>query len=181
MRFRSMILIYLKLPVPRFTEYDAHYFPAEDIAITRLSEPKNYAARSEPADSTVLCAELPCSIDDAWWSMTDDELGDVVEDALARARIPVPARRTAVLTRRLTHAYPIYLEGYERHFETLDAWASSLPDVLTYGRQGLFAHDNTHHALAMAYAAADCLRDGSFDASRWAEYRHEFESHVVED
>ena len=33
-----------------------------------------------------------------------------------------------------------------------------------FGRQGLFAHDNTHHALAMAYAAVDCLReDGTFD------------------
>lgn len=181
MRFRSMILVYLKLPVSRFTEYDAHYLPAAEVAITRLSEPKNYAARSEPADSTVLCAELPCSTDDGWWSMTDDELGDVVEDALARAGIPVPAGRTAVLTRRLTHAYPIYLNGYEKHFETLDAWASSLPDMLTYGRQGLFAHDNTHHALAMAYAAADCLRDGAFEMSRWARYRRDFENHVVED
>ena len=56
-----------------------------------------------------------------------------------------------------------------------------MPRLLSYGRQGLFAHDNTHHALAMAYAAADCLRDGDFDRARWREYRAAFETHVVED
>lgn len=181
MRFRSMILVYLKLPVARFTEFDAHYFPGSDIAVTRLSEPKNYANRTEPSDSTVLCAELPCSPEDPWWTMCDEELGGVVADALERAGIPLPASATAVLTRRLTHAYPIYLRGYDEHFEILDDWVSGLPGLLSYGRQGLFAHDNTHHALAMAYAAADCFDDGGFDALKWGRYRKEFEKHVVED
>ena len=181
MRFRSMILVYLQLPVDRFTEYDAHYFPSADIVITRLSEPKNYAALAEPRGSTTICAELPCSVDDPWWSMSDDELGDIVADALARAEIPLPAAPVAVLTRRLTHAYPIYLSGYEKHFGTLDAWASSLHGLVSYGRQGLFAHDNTHHALAMAYGAADCLQNGRWNAAKWMRYRKEFEGHVVED
>jgi hypothetical protein len=63
----------------------------------------------------------------------------------------------------------------------LDAWVESVPRLLSYGRQGLFAHDNTHHALAMAYAAADCLVGGSFQRERWAEHRRVFETHVVED
>ena len=181
MRFRSMILVYLHLPVDRFTEFDAHYFPGADIPITRLSETKVYAARTEPRGTTVICAELPCSQADPWWSMSDQELGTVVADALAHAGVPLPAAFTDVLTRRLTHAYPIYLRGYETAFETVDGWASTLPRLLSYGRQGLFAHDNTHHALAMAYAAADCLHDGSFDELEWGAYRREFESHVVED
>jgi hypothetical protein len=45
----------------------------------------------------------------------------------------------------------------------------------------LFAHDNTHHALAMAYAAAECLGPDGFDASAWAAHRRVFETHVVED
>jgi protoporphyrinogen oxidase len=61
LEYRAMLLIYLQLDSHRFTEYDAHYFPGEDIAITRLSEPKNYAALDEPRGRTVLCAELPCS------------------------------------------------------------------------------------------------------------------------
>ena len=56
------------------------------------------------------------------------------------------------------------------------------PTFVGSSRQGLFAHDNTHHTLEMAYAAADCLsKDGSFDRASWARHRQEFETHVVED
>jgi hypothetical protein len=64
----------------------------------------------------------------------------------------------------------------------LDDWAAAQPRLLTFGRLGLFVHDNTHHALAMAWAAADALRpDGSFDHAAWAVARGRFARHVVED
>lgn len=181
LRYRGMILVYLELPVRQFTEFDAHYFPGADVRITRLSEPKNYAARSEPGDRTILCAELPSSPDDPWWNDDDAALAQLVMDDLARSGIPVPALPVSVHVRRLRQAYPIYLQGYEHPFGVLDRWAEGLPRFLSYGRQGLFAHDNTHHALAMAYAAAECLGTAGFDAERWAGYRREFERHVVED
>ena len=85
-KYRAMILVYLVLETSQFTEYDAHYFPGSDIAITRLSEPKNYSASKDPLDRTVLCAELPCLVDGEEWQMTDEELGSLVFDALERAR-----------------------------------------------------------------------------------------------
>ena len=68
------------------------------------------------------------------------------------------------------------------HLAGLDAWADALPRVTTFGRLGLFAHDNTHHALAMAYDAVAALRpDGSLDAAAWSAARSRFARHVVED
>jgi protoporphyrinogen oxidase len=179
--YRAMILVYLSLPVNQFTEYDAHYFPSADLRITRLSEPKNYSALSTPAGRTVLCAELPASPDDEHWKMSDAELGGVVAADLARAGIPLPVAPDTVLVRRLRQAYPIYSIGYEGPFGVLDRWADSLPRALSFGRQGLFAHDNTHHALAMGYAAAGCLGAAGFDHDAWMEHRKVFETHVVED
>ncbi|MDZ4863061.1 MAG: FAD-dependent oxidoreductase [Gemmatimonadota bacterium] len=179
--YRAMILIYLQLDVAQFTEFDAHYFPAANLRITRLSEPKNYSVTGQPAGTTVLCAELPCDPTDAVWSMSDVELGALVTEDLKNAGVPLPRAAVAVLARRLKQAYPIYTPGYERPFAELDAWSGTLPRLLTYGRQGLFAHDNTHHALAMAYRAVDCLHDGRFDAVAWKGHRAEFETHVVED
>ena len=141
--YRAMLLVYLELPVDQFTEYDAHYFPAADVTITRLSEPKDYAALAEPRGSTTLCAELPCSVDDPAWQLDDAALGRQVAADLARAGLPLPAAPVAVRTRRLKQAYPIYTRGYEGPFATLDHWVESLPRLLSYGRQGLFAHDNT--------------------------------------
>jgi protoporphyrinogen oxidase len=167
--------------VPQFTEYEAHYFPGPETRIARLSEPKNYSAASEPRDSTVLCAELPCAIDDEHWKMGDEELGRLVVDDLAAAGLALSKPPLKVFTRRLGQAYPIYLNGFEAPFATLDRWVDSLSNVLSYGLQGLFAHDHTHHALFMAYCAVDCLRDGHFDRDRWHELRKVFATHVVED
>jgi protoporphyrinogen oxidase len=179
--YRSMILVYLTLDTAQFTEYDAHYFPGADIRITRLSEPKNYADRQDPPDRTTLCAELPCSPGDDVWAMSDAELGRLVAADLERAGIPVRATIREVNARRLRHAYPIYRHGYQQPIETLDRWIDGLPGFLSYGRQGLFAHDNTHHALYMAYAAVDCLNNGEFDRQKWGRYREIFATHVVED
>lgn len=179
--YRAMVLVYLELDVEQFSEYDAHYFPGADLVMTRMSEPKNYAVRKEPKGKTVLCAEVPCDVGDRLWTMDDAGLGRLVAEDLRTTGLPLARPPIAVTTRRLPQAYPIYLTGYERHFETLDRWAQSLPQFLSFGRQGLFAHDNTHHALAMAYGAVDCLKNGAFDRSLWSDYRTEFAKHVVED
>ncbi len=181
-RFRGMILIYLVLEQPQFSAYDAHYFPESTIPISRMSEPKNYRAAAHPAGQTVLCAELPSDPGQPEWALTDQDLGARLCGWLASVDLPVDAPVKTVVTRRLAHAYPVYDRDYERHFEVMDSWLSEIGGLLTFGRQGLFAHDNTHHAMAMAYAAADCLRpDGTFDRNRWSDYRVDFKSHVVED
>ena len=179
--YRAMLLVYLHLELQQFTEYDAHYFPDASIRITRLSEPKNYSARAEPRGRTILCAELPCEADDERWRMSPEALGRLVAEDLARAGLALPRPASGVTVRRLRQAYPIYLNGYEEPFDTLDRWASAQPGLLSFGRQGLFAHDNTHHALAMAYAAVDCLGPTGFDQGRWTGYREAFATHVVED
>ena len=86
------------------------------------------------------------------------------------------------MTRRLRQAYPIYRQGYEGYLKQLDEMIGQVDGVLSFGRQGLFAHDNTHHALYMVYSAESCLEPtGEFDWKRWQDYRRIFETHVVED
>ncbi|GGY44446.1 FAD-dependent oxidoreductase [Parvularcula lutaonensis] len=180
--YRGMILVYIVLDTDQFTEYDAHYFAESDIPMSRLSEPKNYHAQGQPEGKTILCAELPCDPHEKYWSMPDEQLGEEMRGWLEKAGLPVSAKTLEVHTRRLPFAYPVYDRTFEENFAKLDEWVGSLDNVLTFGRQGLFAHDNTHHALAMAYGAVECLsKDGSFDEERWAELRAIFETHVVED
>jgi len=180
--FRGMILIYVVLEQGRFTEFDAHYFPEAAIPVSRLSEPKNYSGSTEPRNRTVLCAELPADPGSPEWERSDEELGRMLCNWLDQAGLPVRASVRHVVTRRLRQAYPIYQRGYETHFAKIDGWLEELDGLLTFGRQGLFAHDNTHHALYMAYAAVECFGpDGNFDWQRWQDFRRVFETHVVED
>lgn len=179
--YRSMVLVYLTLPVDQWTTTDAHYFPEAHIRMTRMSEPKNYFGLPEPKGHTTLCAELPCQKGDEFWEMSDEDLGKLILEDMRRADLPLHTP-TKVFTRRLPQAYPIYNMGYEHDLETMDSWVESIPNMLIYGRQGFFAHDNTHHALFMAYCAVDCLNvDGTFNHDRWEDYRKIFATHVVED
>jgi protoporphyrinogen oxidase len=182
LEFRAMLLVYLAVEQPRFTEFDAHYFPESGLPFTRVSEPKNYAALKEPAERTVLCAEIPCAPEDAVWSQSDEELGRTVADGLSLAGLPLSAAVSQVQVERIRFAYPVYRSGYEAFFDCIDGWLGEQPGLLHFGRQGLYAHDNTHHALYMAQAAARCLRDdGQIDRKEWQRERAVFATHVVED
>jgi protoporphyrinogen oxidase len=181
LRSRAILLVYVVLDMQRYTPFDAHYFPGAETPVTRVSEPRNYRDGDDPPGRTVLCAEIPCDRGDVRWRASDAELGEVVVHALSVSALPV-ARPSAVRVHRLPHAYPVYETGFDRAFAALDDWIAAQPRLLSFGRQGLFAHDNTHHALAMAWAAADALRPGGdFDTATWAAARSRFARHVVED
>jgi protoporphyrinogen oxidase len=182
LRFRAMLLVYVVHGGGRWTGFDAHYIPSRETAITRISEPANYRDSAEdPADRSVLCAEIPCAMTDEVWGLDDESLGDLVDESLAQTGLPA-VNRVAVESKRLGQVYPVYRLGFEDDLAGVDSWARMLRRVVTFGRQGLFAHDNTHHALVMAYDAVDALReDGRFDRYAWTAARQRFDRHVVED
>ena len=181
LEYRAMLLVYLVLAAPRYTPFDAHYLPGGATPVTRVSEPRNYRDGDDPDGVTVLCAEIPCDAAGALFSAPSDALARVAVEGLVEAGLPRP-EVAGVEVVRLRHAYPVLRAGVETHLAALDDWAARQPALLTLGRQALFVHDNAHHALAMAWAAADCLgRDGSFDEAAWAAARRRFAAHVVED
>lgn len=181
LRSRALALVYLVVPLDRYSPFDAHYLPEESTPVTRISEPKNYRDGDDPSDRTVLCFEIPCERGDVVWRASDPALGEIAARTLPLVGLP-EAEVAAVVVRRLASAYPVFRVGYEADARRIEEWVDALPSLLTFGRQGLFVHDNAHHALAMAWAAADALRrDGSFDPETWAAARRRFAEHVVED
>lgn len=205
--FRAMVLVYLVhepdmpsgarhgMPA-RWTPYDAHYLPGPETPVTRISEPANYRdSADDPFDHTVLCAEIPCAVGDDIWNAPDSDLGELVREGLRRTGLP-PVRLAAVTARRMPNVYPVYQAGFSSALDAVEGWAAGLADVTTFGRLGLFAHDNTHHALVTAYEAVDALtwtrtkagnqgrEDRGLlrrDEDAWSAARQRFRSHVVED
>lgn len=181
MRSRAMVLLYLTVPSPRWTEYDAHYFPAADVPFTRISEPKNYRdSPADPPDRSVICVEMPCDPGDPLWEADGAALTASVRDAVTAMGLPDPGARATV--KRLRHAYPVYRLGADEALAQVQTWLSGIPALVTFGRQGLFAHDNTHHALAMARDAANAVSASlQIDEAAWNAAQRRFTRHVVED
>ncbi|MEE9608153.1 MAG: FAD-dependent oxidoreductase [Myxococcota bacterium] len=179
--FRGVILIYLVLEQDRFSDYDTHFIPDAEIPLTRLSEPKNYSGAVEPRGRTVLCAELPCDPDAPEFELSDEELGRLALRCLDAAGLPVRAPLRGVVTRRLRRAYPVYRVGSDVHLARIDQWLRRFEGLVSFGLQGLFAHDDSHHILHMAYSAVDSIGpDGRFDWERWQASRRLFEARVAQ-
>ena len=64
----------------------------------------------------------------------------------------------------------------------VEKYLNYIHGIISLGRQGLFIHDNTHHAFEMAYAASNCLKsNGDWDMERWLEHKKRFQTFTVED
>ena len=181
--YRGALLVYLVVDKRRYTAFDAHYLPDPAVPVARVSEPKNYRDDpEEPAQTTVLCAEIPSDPDGPLWTASGADLSVIVSDALLRSGLPPIGHIAQVRVKRVPNVYPIYRLGFEHSLQLVEDWAAGRDELMLVGRQALFAHDNTHHAMAMGQAAAACLRDdGSVDRAAWTGARESFRNHVVED
>ena len=178
---RGMLLVYLVIPRPQYTPFDAHYFPGQDTLVARLSEPKNYRDGDDPAESTVLCAEIPCDEGSDLWRMNSESLGGLVSRQLVEQGLPV-TEHIATEVRRLPCVYPKYRHGYQDDLDCIEAWVDEQPRLVTVGRLGLFVPDNLHHVIEMGNAVARVVNsDGNVDREAWRLRREEFRSNVVED
>ena len=179
LRTRAMVLVYLVID-GRFSTFDAHYIPEPLTPMTRLSEPPNYRDGDDPPDRSLLCAEIPCELADHLWSADDATLADIVQAGIEALGLHPPNVRHFE-SRRVPHAYPVMTLDAPAARDLLDAWVGGLPRLLSFGRHGLYAHDNTHHALAEARAAVDAIGAGGIDRHAWDQSRSAFAAHVVED
>ena len=69
-------------------------------------------------------------------------------------------------------------ENTLNHYNKID----SFTNIISIGRQALFAHDNTHHTIEMAYSAADCIDNNlHWNYKKWEAYKKKFDTNVVED
>jgi protoporphyrinogen oxidase len=182
LNFRSMLFLFLLLPTGQITPFDAHYFPESHYCFTRISEPKNYGGASRPGKVTGLCVEIPCAADDEVVQLTAEALEVKIRKELSLAGVVLPGETKAVFRILVPNAYPIYHLGYEQIKRNYLNIVSGVKGLISFGRCGLFVHDNIHHTMAMAYEAVRCLEPGGFwNSSRWEECLKSFESFVVED
>lgn len=168
LRFRAMVLVFLVHRGGRWTAHDCHHFPGADTPVLRIGEPANYRdSADDPAGHSVICAELPATVGDEIWRADEATLAGLVADTAARHDLPPIAVDEVVVHRSPTY-YPTYTLGFDRDLSGLVTWLRGIPSVTSFGRFGLFFHDNTHHALLLAREAVDALGpDAAFDHQRW--------------
>jgi len=160
LRWRSQVYLFLTLDKPRVTEDNWIYFPNKEIPFGRVSEMKNFSGDMAPADKTSLFIEFFAFETDDVWSMTTDELVDLVmpyfEDFGFFRREELIRARSG----KRRYVYPVYDMEYPRNLDTIKAYLDRLENLYYIGRPGRFKYTNQDHSLEMGIVASQSILDG---------------------
>lgn len=157
--YRSVRLMYLLVDREQVSGTPWIYFSNPEVIFNRIYEIRTFSPDMTPAGKTALCAEVTCDAGDEIWSDTDAALLPKVVGPLERAGLLKGEEIYDCFSRCLKYAYPIYEVGFQARMNAILDFLDRFNNVLTYGRQGIFAYTNTDHSIDMGIRAASFVRD----------------------
>jgi protoporphyrinogen oxidase len=154
----SMSLLYLKVERERVFDVPIVYFSDPAVPFNRIYDVGQFSRECVPEGKTALCIEHTCNEGDAVWQKAPEELAEDALRILGQYGMLSKDDVEGLAIRRLTHSYPRFRVDFEDRMETILNYLSTLENVLTLGRQGLFCYANVDDALHMGFRATEMLR-----------------------
>lgn len=155
LHFRSLITVNLGIDKESITDNSWMYISSAEYVFFRIQEPKNWSPYLVPAGKTSLTLEIACWKGDTLWSASDKDLIDRTVDDLAKLGYDVADHIIGSFVHREEHAYPVYSLDYKDNVDTLLGALSSIKNLKTFGRQGVFRYNNMDHSMKMGFDAAE--------------------------
>ncbi len=154
MHYRAARLVYLLLDAEQASTTPYIYFSNPEVIFNRIYEIRCFSPDMSPAGKTALCVEVTCDEGDDIWNATDEALLPDVVGPLEHAGLIQKAHVYDYFSRAIQHAYPTYEVGFEKRMGAIMGWINQVPNLLTYGRQGLFTYTNSNHSIDMGFRSA---------------------------
>jgi len=167
LRFRSLMLVNLAVDLPTVMPQHWVYLLDPKFRFNRVAEQKNLGRLCAPASRTALAFELSCNEGDQLWQTPDQALYELAaEEARATGLFPEkPMEGICVL--RLAEAYPIYDLEFERNLDAVLSALRGVPNLLTFGREGLFLNCDIHDSMLMGIEAAEFATGSTGSPAAW--------------
>jgi protoporphyrinogen oxidase len=180
LKWRAQVYLFLTLDKEQVTTDNWIYFPSKDIPFGRTSEMKNFSSDMCPPGKTSFFVEFFAFETDAIWSMTKEQLLDLVLPYFeAWGFFTRKDVRNCYLMKR-PHVYPVYDTGYRRHLDVIKAWLDRLQNLIYVGRPGRFKYTNQDHSLEMGIVASRIILEGrKYDMEPIGSENEYFEKGVI--
>lgn len=166
-KYRSMALVFLKVPLPRLRDWLWVYFPDPAVVFQRMSEFSNFDADMCPPGHTGLCAEISYFEGDEIDATSDEALVErTVADLRKTGFLPEGVRCEGTV-KRIRHAYPIQYVGFIEWVSMMMEPVSRLGNLVLAGRQALYRYANMNECMEIAIDTAAAIARGEtkFDYS----------------
>ncbi len=155
LKYRAFIMV--ALIVDRVDLFRDNWIYVHDPAVTvgRIQNFKNWSAAMVPDPAkTCIGMEYFCSEGDALWTMPDADLLDLAARELATLGLAEQADVEDGAVVRQPKAYPIYDDGYARRVRVVRDFVSTIGDLQTIGRNGMYRYNNLDHSMLTGMLAA---------------------------
>lgn len=154
---RGLVFVYVILGRTSLSDDHWIYVPEKERMINRMSEARNFSPSNVPAGQTVVCCEITCNYGDEVWNAADEELGRRIVAELAGLGFARDGEVRETFVHRERYGYPVYELEYREKIDACLAYVDRIPNLLTFGRQGLFRYNNMDHSVKMGLKAAHTI------------------------
>jgi protoporphyrinogen oxidase len=156
--FTAEVFLYLNLNGPKAFQIPLLYFSEPVFPFNRVYDVGNFSPAMVPEGKNALCFEITCDYGDKRYQAQTDELFELCISPLEKHGLLTRSQVESYHVRRLEHAYPRFRMGYQKRINTILGFMETIPNLTTFGRQGLFSYANIDDAIWMGFEVAKHLR-----------------------
>ena len=177
LKYRALTVLFLIINKPRVLKDSWVFFPEKDYLFSRVSEQKGFSEFTSPVDKTALMVEIPRGDD---FDLTDDEIYEQVTTQLEELKIVEKEAIEEHFTRSASRVYPVYSIDYKENLKIVLNYLSTIKNLRSFGRQGLFNYNNIDHCLDMARKTAAHINNNEGN-QEWEKILKYFDGYAIVD
>jgi len=176
LNYRALLLANIIVNQDNILDHLEVFYPDRRFPFKRIYEPKKMSRKMAPKDRSSLVLEICCSNRES----TDPQIQKhLIERSINMLEYEGLLKRQDVLdvfAIILPAAYPIYELGFEEIISTMEAFLSTIDNVVSCGRQGLFEyHAMTNETMEIAENVAHLILSGKRKSDvkvsgKWSKY-----------
>jgi protoporphyrinogen oxidase len=165
LEFRDLVTVNLKIRKKQVSGDTWLYVQDENVVFGRLHEPKNWSKAMVPDDDhTSLVLECFCTVGDAIWSMSDEEVARLcVKDLVEKLHFLEASDVEGWTVVRTRNAYPVYDLQYSEKLARIKSFLAQCDGIHVVGRGGTFRYNNADHSIEMGLLLARRIMGQAID------------------
>lgn len=156
--FTSEVFLYLNVRQPDIFRVPLLYFSEPEFMFNRIYDIGIFSPKMLPPGKGAICLEISCMHKDRTWMMDEKELFNRCIGPLEKHGLLRRGEVEDYHVRRLEHAYPLFKVGYEKKLKQIFNFINGVPNLISFGRQGLFTYANVDDSIWMAFEVSKHVR-----------------------